>query len=618
MCHRCWVAAGRHNPAARLDANAELVAAPPPRVSIDLEGYRRAPNTANRCLFPACQNDNLQRIPNFLKTRVLVVSKIYLPQSARICEEHFLNGQWEELDGLQLHTFTAEQLQDMLNTLIQAYNEKSQFDFDEIEDISPEELHFCVGLTHQQFENLLHEMPSLTERSRHPKTVLGAYLMKMRTGEPDERLAARLNMSRRSLERKLELARECLLGDFVPNHLGWDHITREQIIEKNLAIANHLYGDIGTKAVLIFDGTYIYIQKSGNFLFQKKTYSPHKFRNLIKPYLVVCPDGYIVDVAGPYAATTSDADIMSQELAVDGPMNYVLEAGDVFIVDRGFRNSIPDIEACGYEAHMPPTKQPHETQLSTEDANKSRLVTIVRWVVEVINGRLKRDFKLLRQEYCNRALPKSFNDVRIAAALTNVFKEPLGDSPYANEIIEIIDERREIPNLLGNYVVEQNINRQRAAFQNMTDAEVVERTRFPRLTTDELVLIALGTYQIKLARSYLSEQVRNGVYQIEICETAIPNLRQYGINIEAGVLLRGRIRSRLTGNKIHYSYILVNNGEQGRRAILNHYCSCRSGKRTIGTCAHIISIMWFLGWARYTNVLLPATFLDNIILNVDN
>ncbi|XP_063538105.1 uncharacterized protein LOC134747411 [Cydia strobilella] len=255
---------------------------------------------------------------------------------------------------------------------------------------------------------------------------------------------------------------ECLLGDFVPNHLGWDHITREQIIEKNLAIANHLYGDIGTKAVLIFDGTYIYVQKSGNFLFQKKTYSPHKFRNLIKPYLV--------------------------------NINFYFLQFMVW------------------------------TPLSTEDANKSRLVTIVRWVVEVINGRLKRYFKLLRQVYCNRALSDTFNDVRIAAALTNVFKEPLGDSPYANQIIEIINERREIPNLLGNYVVQHNINRQRAAFRNMTDAEVVEVTRFPRLTIDELVLIALGTYQIKLARSYLSEQVRNGVYQIEICETAIPSL----------------------------------------------------------------------------------------------
>ncbi|XP_063538071.1 uncharacterized protein LOC134747375 [Cydia strobilella] len=190
-------------------------------------------------------------------------------------------------------------------------------------------------------------------------------------------------------------------------------------------------------------------------------------------------------------------------------------------------------EKEGGLGRLPPINRPDETQLSTEDANKSRLVTIIRWVVEVINRRLKGDL------------------------LTNVFKEPLGNSPYANDIIEIIKERRKLPNLLGKYVVQNNVHRQRAAFRNITDAEVVEITRFSRLTIEELVLLALGTYQIKLARSYLGELVCNGVYQIEICETAIPNLRQYGINIKPGVLLRGRIRSRLKGNKMYYSYIYL-------------------------------------------------------------
>lgn len=105
----------------------------------------------------------------------------------------------------------------MLDTLITAYNEQHELDFDMIENITAEELHFCVGLRHEPFQRILEETPSLLERSQRPKTVLGAYLMKIRSGEPNERLAAPLGMSRRSFERKLSTASHCLLDDFVRN-----------------------------------------------------------------------------------------------------------------------------------------------------------------------------------------------------------------------------------------------------------------------------------------------------------------------------------------------------------------------------------------------------------------
>lgn len=169
-----------------------------------------------------------------------------------------------------------------------------------------------------------------------------------------------------------------------------------------------------TKAIIICDGTYAYIQKSSNFLFKRLSYSLHKFQNLLKPFSV-CTDGYIVEVLGPYAATTSDATIMSRIINnEESPFNWFFLENDVMILDRGFRDSIADIESCGYVAQMPPTKLRDETQLTTEQANKSRLVTMCRWVVEVVNGRFNRDYKLLRQDYFNSTLHNLFPDFRIA------------------------------------------------------------------------------------------------------------------------------------------------------------------------------------------------------------
>lgn len=94
-------------------------------------------------------------------------------------------------------------------------------------------------------------------------------------------------------------------------------------------------------AVIICDGTYIYIQKSSNYLYQKQTYSLHKYCSLIKPFLFVCCNGYILDVFGPYPATESDASIMHVLSSDNSPLCAYFRENDVFILDRGFRDVIP-------------------------------------------------------------------------------------------------------------------------------------------------------------------------------------------------------------------------------------------------------------------------------------
>lgn len=115
---------------------------------------------------------------------------------------------------------------------------------------------------------------------------------------------------RRSLEVFMDKVREILVQDYVPRHLGINHISREQLLGHNLVIPNGLYGN-NNNIIVTCDGTYIYTNKSSNYMFQKDRYSLHKYRNLLKVFLIVTCDGYIVNCFGPYKATTSDAEIMS-------------------------------------------------------------------------------------------------------------------------------------------------------------------------------------------------------------------------------------------------------------------------------------------------------------------
>lgn len=128
----------------------------------------------------------------------------------------------------------------------------------------------------------------------------------------------------------MNTARELLNQDFVPRNLGLNHISRAEIAQRNFMIPNGLYGGQDRSPIIIEDGTYIYIEKSSNYMYQKMTYSQHKYRNLVKPFLFVCCDGYIIDVLGPYPATTTDADIINQEFRNEvSSCRQFFQAGDV-------------------------------------------------------------------------------------------------------------------------------------------------------------------------------------------------------------------------------------------------------------------------------------------------
>lgn len=623
ICHACWHAidtAINHPP----------VPPPPPAPQRGLEaisvpGITRAANTARQCLFDTCNSTELRQVPNTVKVHLLSYYHCLIPRHARICQDHLVHTPVEDIPpNVQAqHTLTSENILDIISMYTLAMERKAFFNVEDTNEISEEDLQFWTGLRRENFESMLSEIPSIGQQSTTPKTDLAVYLCKLRTGEPNNRIGTIFNVSRRSVDRKIRKVRNCIAADFVPFNLGLDHITRDQVIHHNRILPNNIFGNEAVpKAIVIFDGTYLFVEKSSNFLFQRRSYSLHKYRNLVKPFLIVCADGYIIDVTGPYPAVTSDSDIMEKilqnhdEPIEDGAFHYFFESGDIFILDRGFRDSISLIESHGYVAHMPPSKSPNETQLSTESANKSRLITMCRWIVETINGRFKRDFKIFRHRVFNLHVPFIFTDFRIAAAIINRFQEPYSDSVYVQHYINLISENVNRPNLLADYVIAHNLNRQRATFSRLV-ADSPEVSDFPRLTQEDLILFGIGTYHVKLARSYASEHIKGtGVYEIDVYrEPQNVNIN----NEENNILIRCRIQSRHVQRKIYYTYVMYNVEAEGRAAIKQYYCSCIHGKRTLGSCAHVMSVVYYLGWARHQQIFThPSYRLNDILIDLEN
>lgn len=71
---------------------------------------------------------------------------------------------------------------------------------------------------------------------------------------------------------------------------------------------------------------------------------------------------------GPFHANENDASILRN---VIDTMSNILQPGDIFVLDRGFRDVVALLEAKGYRVMMPLIKGQRK-QLSNTEANQTR------------------------------------------------------------------------------------------------------------------------------------------------------------------------------------------------------------------------------------------------------
>ena len=122
---------------------------------------------------------------------------------------------------------------------------------------------------------------------------------------------------------------------------------------------------------------------------------------------------------------------------------------------------------------------------------------------------------------------------------------------------------------------------------------------FARLTLKQLNSITLEIYQMKQARCYTIDHIRqDGTYIVKVAK-------------QRANLLRAQIQSRHRNAVSYNIFIQYNN-----TSILAWYCTCPCGTRVVGHCSHVCSVLWYLSIARHDSKLLrqrSASYLDQII-----
>ncbi|EFN70468.1 hypothetical protein EAG_10826, partial [Camponotus floridanus] len=218
-------------------------------------------------------------------------------------------------------------------------------------------------------------------------------LFKLKSGNSNALIAAVLEVTEKIVENSVQAILKCFREQVLPKNFGPTAHTRDFYLQQQAKTVELLYG-IEDTLFIICDGTYLRHEKSANNVYQRKSYSRQKKTPLCKPFTICTTNGYIVDLAGPFNGTINDAKILQRVLENETGLMSILKKGDVFVLDRGFRDVKNFLEDKGFVALMPALKG-NTKQLSTEDSNSSRCVTKIHWVIECVHGIIGQKYKLL-------------------------------------------------------------------------------------------------------------------------------------------------------------------------------------------------------------------------------
>ncbi|XP_060555609.1 uncharacterized protein LOC132716364, partial [Ruditapes philippinarum] len=435
----------------------------PPSVMLKISSISRS---HSRCFVCKRPGPKLVCLPAEGRFTVFLDHNILVPADARCCPVHISDGTLTQDSFSNIQTLTSTSLlnrssicnilQKMRNACL---NQNTSLNFDALDERDYPSL---TGLTKPQFDDfcshLLQHIKTTPKRS--PRTTVGLFLVKLYSGMSNKLLSTIFGLSKSSVRRAIETVRLISMRTVVPIYLGIETVPRSTLIQNHTRqLAKTLFNADDNQLILVLDGTYIYINKSNNFKFQRRSFSMHKGRPLVKPMVVVTTTGHFVTIVGPYLADgkNNDAAILNHMLRANiQNFREFLQEGDILVVDRGFRDSLTLLADLGINAEMPALISKGQKQLSTKEANSSRLVTKVRWVVESANARIKR-FKMLATVLPCSQVPFIGDFVRIVCAICNKYLPALSspsqteaDSQVAQQML-LLAERA---NTLQEYVQE--------------------------------------------------------------------------------------------------------------------------------------------------------------------
>lgn len=221
-----------------------------------------------RCCICTGSHPNVRRnrIPHSATSDIWKTEKIWIPRKNRCCPSHILNGKFSPASKVVLQQkakpgarLSTQEIDSIISNL---QNSKSgqqlQLDKDDLEE---HDYDLLFGVSKQEFDELLQvivpHMRSTNIRSK--ANALGILLMKIRLGVSQKLIGYHFNVSQRKVSKILWRVANILGEHFVPRHLGFQHMTRDEFRRLHSSeFVRKLYNIPVGKIVLFFDGKYYF------------------------------------------------------------------------------------------------------------------------------------------------------------------------------------------------------------------------------------------------------------------------------------------------------------------------------------------------------------------------
>ncbi len=209
--------------------------------------------------------------------------------------------------------------------------------------------------------------------------------------------------------------------------------------------------------------------------------------------MIVATDGHIIDAIGPYLADgkNNDASIAKDIFQSINQAEKWFSKDDIFVVDRGFRDSLDFFEENSFLTKMPAFNK-NQKQHTTKEANETRIITSMRWVVESANGRIKR-WEYLNNIVQNKSIPFLEMDFRFVCALVNRYRPQLRqdketDAVDARKMLELSKKENDLISYVDKF------SKRKSKSTVCTD---LNSLKFPKLSVDYIRKLSWGIFQLK-------------------------------------------------------------------------------------------------------------------------
>ncbi|CAF1070135.1 unnamed protein product, partial [Brachionus calyciflorus] len=200
--------------------------------------------------------------------------------------------------------------------------------------------HQITGWSKNKFIKFSNYITSINETSGRSKNQLIAlYRYWLRKGIDQFTLSKLFSetSNQSQISQYLDQIRRAINKDFVPFFLGTTK-GRDFFLKHNNTTVKNLHNLSTDTLAVVVDASYIRLEKSSSNHVQYMCWSEQKKDLLIKPFLVVCSDGWIIDCYGPFAANINDAAIFDYILEVDHNLRKILLPNKtVVFYDRVFK-----------------------------------------------------------------------------------------------------------------------------------------------------------------------------------------------------------------------------------------------------------------------------------------